>query len=125
MEGEERGVGGAVEEEGGAGGRGEWCWWALCDSLEPSRHGGIAQKCHTISLFYEIPYLMTDWSNIEGICYEFLLFSNSCPRHVLSVAFFGMLSAFVSYDFRFSFLRYHTAESNKAALSIAETRELG
>ena len=37
MAGEEGGVGGAVEEEGGAGGRGEWCWGALCDSLEYSQ----------------------------------------------------------------------------------------
>lgn len=64
-------------------------------------YGGIAQKRQLTSLFDGIPYLMTDTSST---CYEVLLFRNFCPRHVLSVAFFGTLSAFVSYDIRFPFL---------------------
>lgn len=58
MEGAEGGVGGVVEEEGGAGGRGEWCWWALCDSLERSRHVLELLKSAKLLLF-SMEYLVS------------------------------------------------------------------
>lgn len=101
MEGEEGRVGEVVEEEGGAGGRGDWCWWALCDSLERSRDMEELLNRQTTSLSGGTPYLMTGNSDNEGTCYKFLLSSNLCRRRILSDAFFGTLSAFVRYDFQF------------------------
>ena len=46
MEGEKGGVGSLVEEEGGAGRGGGWCWWALCNSLERSRRRVELLKMH-------------------------------------------------------------------------------